>query len=94
MSIVIKPEQRDFIRRELESGHFVSEQELIAAAIELLRARQEMLGKLQPDGTSSEQRSESNGDKVASLKELILSGPSLEGIDLERDQSTSRELEL
>ncbi|TWT78381.1 hypothetical protein Pla123a_11720 [Posidoniimonas polymericola] len=31
---------------------------------------------------------------VASLKELILSGPSLEGLDLERDPSLGRELEL
>ncbi|WP_437186742.1 type II toxin-antitoxin system Phd/YefM family antitoxin [Planctomicrobium sp. SH668] len=29
-----------------------------------------------------------------SLKELILSGPSLEGLDLKRDTSSSRELEL
>ena len=31
---------------------------------------------------------------VPSLKDAILSGPSLEGIDLERDSSTSRELNL
>ena len=31
---------------------------------------------------------------LPSLKELILSGPSLDGVDLERDQSPSRELEL
>ena len=31
---------------------------------------------------------------LPSLKDLILSGPSLEGVDLERDQSHSRELEL
>jgi prevent-host-death family protein len=30
----------------------------------------------------------------ASLKDLILLGPSLEGIDLDRDRSASRELEL
>lgn len=29
-----------------------------------------------------------------SLKDLILSGPSLKGLDLERDQSPGRELEL
>jgi len=29
-----------------------------------------------------------------SLKELILKGPGLEGVDLERDRSASRELEL
>jgi prevent-host-death family protein len=32
--------------------------------------------------------------KALSLKELILSGPSLEDVDLERDLSPSRELEL
>jgi prevent-host-death family protein len=31
---------------------------------------------------------------LPSLKELILSGPSLDGVDLERDPSPSRELEL
>ena len=31
---------------------------------------------------------------LPSLKDLILSGPSLEGVDLQRDQSFSRELEL
>ena len=31
---------------------------------------------------------------VPSLKDLILSGPSLEGLDLERDPSHGRELEL
>lgn len=31
---------------------------------------------------------------LPSLKELILHGPSLEGVDLERDQSRGRELEL
>jgi len=32
--------------------------------------------------------------KTLSLKELILNGPSLEGVDLERDHSPGRELEL
>jgi len=32
--------------------------------------------------------------KILSLKELILNGPSLEGVDLERDHSPGRELEL
>lgn len=32
--------------------------------------------------------------KTLSLKELILNGPSLEGVDLERDESHGRELEL
>ncbi len=31
---------------------------------------------------------------LPSLKELILRGPSLEGIDLRRDQSAGRELDL
>lgn len=31
---------------------------------------------------------------LPTLKELILSGPSLDGLDLKRDTSTSRELEL
>lgn len=31
---------------------------------------------------------------LPSLKELILRGPSLEGVDLERDQSSGRELVL
>ena len=31
---------------------------------------------------------------LPSLKDLILSGPSLEGVDLERDQSHGREPEL
>ena len=31
---------------------------------------------------------------VPSLKDLILNGPSLEGLDLERDRSHGRELEL
>jgi len=31
---------------------------------------------------------------LPSLKELILRGPSLEGVDLRRDQSGGRELEL
>lgn len=46
MSIDISPEHRDFVREELENGHFASEQDLIAEAIELLRSRQGMLGKL------------------------------------------------
>ncbi|WP_437207071.1 type II toxin-antitoxin system Phd/YefM family antitoxin [Planctomicrobium sp. SH664] len=33
------------------------------------------------------------GDRP-SLKELILKGPSLESVDLKRDQSTGRELDL
>ncbi len=32
--------------------------------------------------------------RVVTLKDLILSGPSLEGVDLERDRSPGRELEL
>ena len=32
--------------------------------------------------------------KTLSLKELILNGPSLEGVDLKRDESPGRELEL
>ena len=35
MSIDISPEHRDFVREELESGHFASEQALIDEAIEL-----------------------------------------------------------
>ena len=31
---------------------------------------------------------------LPSLKDIILSGPSLEGVDLQRDQSHGRELEL
>ncbi|MCG8448473.1 MAG: type II toxin-antitoxin system Phd/YefM family antitoxin [Pirellulales bacterium] len=31
---------------------------------------------------------------LPSLKDLILSGPGLEGVDLQRDQSHGRELEL
>ena len=31
---------------------------------------------------------------LPSLKGVILGGPSLDGVDLERDQSSSRELEL
>ena len=31
---------------------------------------------------------------LPSLKDLILSGPSLEGVDLQRDQSHGRELEF
>lgn len=31
---------------------------------------------------------------LPSLKDLILSGPSLEGVDLQRDESSERELEL
>jgi len=46
MSIDISPEHRDFVREELESGHFASEQALIDEAIELLRSRQGVLGKL------------------------------------------------
>jgi Arc/MetJ-type ribon-helix-helix transcriptional regulator len=46
MSIDISPEHRDFVREELENGHFASEQELIDQAIELLRCRQGVLGKL------------------------------------------------
>jgi len=32
--------------------------------------------------------------KVPSLKDLILKGPSLEGVDLDRDPSPSREFDL
>lgn len=46
MSIDISPEHRDFVRDELERGHFASEQALIDEAIELLRSRQGVLGKL------------------------------------------------
>jgi Arc/MetJ-type ribon-helix-helix transcriptional regulator len=46
MSIDISPEHRDFVREELENGHFASEQELIDEAIELLRSRQGVLRKL------------------------------------------------
>jgi Arc/MetJ-type ribon-helix-helix transcriptional regulator len=46
MSIDISPEHREFVRVELESGRFASEQELVAEAIELLRARQNLLAKL------------------------------------------------
>lgn len=47
MSMDISAEQQDFVRQELACGHFASEQELISEAIELLRARQGVLGKLQ-----------------------------------------------
>ena len=46
MSIDISPLHRDFVREELERGHFSSAQELIDEAIELLRSRQQVLGKL------------------------------------------------
>ena len=46
MSIDISPDQQEFVRHELECGHFANEQELVAEAIELLRARQGVLGKL------------------------------------------------
>jgi Arc/MetJ-type ribon-helix-helix transcriptional regulator len=46
MSIDISPEHRDFVQGELERGHFTSEQELVDEAIELLKARQDVLNKL------------------------------------------------
>lgn len=46
MSIDISPEHQAFVRKELESGHFASEQALIDEAIDLLRSRQELLGRL------------------------------------------------
>jgi len=46
MSFAISPDHQDFVRRELEKGHFASEQELIDEAIELLRSRQGVLDKL------------------------------------------------
>ncbi|MBX3413463.1 MAG: hypothetical protein KF708_12305 [Pirellulales bacterium] len=46
MSIDISPEHRDFVREELASGHYATEQELIDEAIELLRSRQGVLSKL------------------------------------------------
>lgn len=46
MSLEISPEHQDFVRAELESGHFANERELIAEALELLRSRQRVLGKL------------------------------------------------
>lgn len=46
MSIDISPEHRNFVREELERGHFASEQALIDEAIELLRSRQGVLAKL------------------------------------------------
>lgn len=46
MSIDLSPEHQDFVREELENGHFASEQESINAAIDLLRCRQGVLGKL------------------------------------------------
>jgi Arc/MetJ-type ribon-helix-helix transcriptional regulator len=46
MGIDISPEHREFVREELESGRFSSEQELLDEAIELLRSRQGVLAKL------------------------------------------------
>ena len=46
MGIDISAEHQNFVRQELASGHFASERELIAEALELLRARQDVLGKL------------------------------------------------
>lgn len=47
MSIDLSPEHQDFVRKEVESGHFANEQELIGEAIELLRTRQGVLNNLQ-----------------------------------------------
>lgn len=57
MSINFSPEHRDFVRDELESGHFASEQDLIDEAIELLRSRQSVLAKL-TDGVAQLNRGE------------------------------------
>jgi Arc/MetJ-type ribon-helix-helix transcriptional regulator len=46
MSFAISPEHQDFVRKEVESGHFANEQALIDEAIELLRSRQGVLDKL------------------------------------------------
>lgn len=46
MNVNISPEHREFVRDELESGHFSSEQELFDEAIELLRARQSLLSQI------------------------------------------------
>jgi len=46
MSIDISPEHEDFVRAELASGHFASEQELVNEAIELLRLRRGVVARL------------------------------------------------
>lgn len=46
MNVDISPEHREFVRDELENGHFSTEQELFDEAIELLRARQSLLSKI------------------------------------------------
>jgi len=47
MGIDISPQHEDFVRCELESGRYNSEQELVNEAIDLLRQRQGVLAKLQ-----------------------------------------------
>ncbi|HEY2838939.1 MAG TPA: hypothetical protein VGJ26_07315 [Pirellulales bacterium] len=63
MKIDLSPEHRDFVREELQNGHFASEQELIDEAIELLRSRQGVLGKLQ---TGIEQLNQGEGVEYGS----------------------------